>query len=173
MTKVIGWLYEQECFIFRLVNKRFQHSFLTFLLSKLTHLGGSRFMVAATLSVCFLAPSFGKAIGYQSAAALAASHIPVQLLKRKYPRNRPYTVLPDTKIEVAPLKDYSFPSGHTTAVFSVVTPFIISIPSLSTPFLILAFAVAFSRIYLGHHYPSDVVAGMILGTAFGILASSF
>ena len=105
-----------------------------------------------------------------TAISLAISHIPVQILKRWYPRKRPYLTIQDAKYPVHPLQDHSFPSGHTTAVFSVFIPFICYNPSLLIFLLPLALCVGISRIYLGLHYPSDVFVGMCLGTCSGIIS---
>jgi len=58
------------------------------------------------------------------------------------------------------LKDYSFPSGHTSASFAIATTIAFNMPRLSIVAFILAFAIGISRIYLGVHYPTDVMAGM-------------
>jgi undecaprenyl-diphosphatase len=71
------------------------------------------------------------------------------------------------------LKDHSFPSGHTTAVFSVIVPFLLQTPSLAAVLIPLGLSVGISRIYLGLHYPSDVIAGGILGGSFGSLCFYF
>ncbi|WP_347549204.1 phosphatase PAP2 family protein [Pseudalkalibacillus hwajinpoensis] len=170
MSKVVGWLYERECTVFRFVNMKCHSRYLTSFFGLVTHVGGARATIISTLLLCLLLPYPYKYWAIQSAFALALSHMPVHLIKKHYPRHRPYLAMPDTKMLVYPLKDHSFPSGHTTASFSVLTPFILHVPSLSLPLATLACLVGMSRIYLGHHYPSDVLAGILLGGGSGILA---
>jgi undecaprenyl-diphosphatase len=61
----------------------------------------------------------------------------------------------------------SFPSGHTLAFFTIVPMIIKKFPKLKTIFWIIAILVGFSRIYLGVHYTSDVVAGAFIGYGIG------
>ena len=171
MSKVVGWLYEQECTVFRFVNLKCHSRYLTSLLGLVTHAGGAKATVFSTLLLCLFLPTPYRLWAIQSAFALAVSHLPVHLIKKHYPRHRPYLSIPETKMLVYPLKDHSFPSGHTTAIFSVLTPFIFHVPALSIPLTALACLVGLSRIYLGHHYPSDVLVGVILGVGSGVLAS--
>jgi membrane-associated phospholipid phosphatase len=101
----------------------------------------------------------------QAGVALALSHIPVAVSKKTWPRQRPYLTLPGTNTFRNPLTDHSFPSGHTTAVFSLVTPFVAACPVLAWVLVPVALSVAVSRMYLGLHYPSDCLAGATIGTA--------
>ncbi len=97
--------------------------------------------------------------------ALAVSHLPVAVAKKLYPRMRPYLALPGTNTFRNPLKDHSFPSGHTTAIFASTVPYMVAFPTLTVILLPLACIVGFSRIYLGLHYPSDVFAGLVIGSS--------
>ena len=67
------------------------------------------------------------------------------------------------------MKDYSFPSGHTAASFSIATTIALNMPRLAIFVFVIAIIVGISRVYLGVHYPTDVAAGIILGTLPALL----
>ena len=67
------------------------------------------------------------------------------------------------------MHDFSFPSGHTIASFEACTVLMLGNKKFGIPATILAILVAFSRLYLYLHYPTDVIVSIILGTLFGIL----
>jgi undecaprenyl-diphosphatase len=98
-------------------------------------------------------------------AAAAAANGPAKLLVR---RGRPSTDLPPMLIRKP--RSTSFPSGHSASAFAFATGASAELPALSPLLLPLAGAVAYSRTYLGVHYPSDVVAGVAIGVACGALA---
>ncbi len=82
-------------------------------------------------------------------------------------RMRPYDFNPNVILLIDKLSDYSFPSGHTLASFEGAGVLMLTHrKTLGYPALVLAIIIAFSRLYLYVHYPSDVLAGMILGLAF-------
>jgi undecaprenyl-diphosphatase len=171
MTRVINWLQQHENQVFLWVNQRKQVTFIDFIMLRMTHLGGATFTIAATLSIFLFTHDIWKILAIQAIIALSISHIPVAIFKKKYPRLRPYLVLPETRTCKNPLVDHSFPSGHTTAIFACIVPFAISSPLLALLLLPIAFTVAYSRVYLGLHYPSDCAVGALLGTSSAIIAS--
>ena len=65
--------------------------------------------------------------------------------------------------------DSSFPSGHTSAYFALATVYGAKYPRLIIPLAVLGAGVAYSRVYLGEHYPTDVLAGAALGFGIGWL----
>ncbi len=91
-------------------------------------------------------------------------------LKNAVGRIRPYEYLGLTDLLVGHLSDFSFPSGHTLVCFETATViFIRERKIFGIPALILASLVAFSRLYLFVHFPTDVIAGVILGCLFGYI----
>ena len=93
------------------------------------------------------------------------------ILKNLFQRVRPYDLeeaLVQTPLIEKP-SDWSFPSGHTLASFEAATVLMIRDKRFGIPALVLAFLIAFSRLYLYVHFPSDVLAGVLLGVLFGCL----
>jgi undecaprenyl-diphosphatase len=70
---------------------------------------------------------------------------------------------------VAVPRSAAFPSGHATAAFACATVLAALAPRAAPVFVVLAAAIAYSRLYVGVHWPLDVVAGAVLGVATGLL----
>ncbi len=90
------------------------------------------------------------------------------LLKNYFTRNRPPLDL--GTIQVASVNGYSFPSGHATFAWALAVVLAHIEPRAKYFFYILAGLISLSRIYLGVHYPADVVAGSFIGAGIGLLA---
>jgi undecaprenyl-diphosphatase len=89
-------------------------------------------------------------------------------LKRISRRQRPCQFEPHCWSKVLPPDQFSFPSGHTMTAFAIALVVSYFYPSLQTPMYFLAISIAVSRVVLGMHFLSDVLAGMLLGSALGI-----
>jgi undecaprenyl-diphosphatase len=106
-----------------------------------------------------------------SAAALASaiSILLFLFLKRLTGRRRPCQIEPHCWATLLPPDQFSFPSGHTMTAFAVAIPLSLFYPTLSIGLLFCALSIAMSRILLGMHFLSDVVAGALIGTGLGYL----
>ncbi|MFA6849529.1 MAG: phosphatase PAP2 family protein [Selenomonadaceae bacterium] len=94
------------------------------------------------------------------------------ILKPLVARLRPCVIYPWVPmVAITPMPtDYSFPSGHTFASFAAAVGVFCQSKRLGVAALLLATGIGFSRMYLFVHYPSDVLAGILLGTISGIIA---
>ena len=121
-------------------------------------------------------------VEYQVAALLPVLHMAAaglvctvlyKWLKRKTHRPRPFNKNQGISCGIAPLDQFSFPSGHTlhAVAFSVVA--LAYYPALAWLLLPFTALVAISRLVLGLHYPSDVLAGIVIGATISGLSLSF
>lgn len=107
-------------------------------------------------------------VGVSVALALVLDLVCCNLiLKPLVDRVRPFAVNTAVELLTAPPLDASFPSGHTAASFAAVFALKASGSRLWKPALVLAATIAFSRLYLYVHWPSDVLFGAVLGAALG------
>jgi undecaprenyl-diphosphatase len=85
------------------------------------------------------------------------------ILRQLTDRPRPFLVHPLPRPLVHPPSTGSFPSGHSTTAFACATVIAWAAPRLAVPVFVLAALVAWSRVYVGVHYPLDVIGGAALG----------
>ena len=106
--------------------------------------------------------------GLSTACALVLDLVSCNLiLKPLIGRTRPFLYNPSIELLVAPPLDASFPSGHTAASFAVVAALKVSGNPLWKPALVWAVLIAFSRLYLYVHWPTDILGGIVLGAVVG------
>lgn len=144
--------------------------FLDFLMPLVTRLGDDGIFWIIVAAVLLIFPKTRKTGAMMGVAMVLGLLVGNVTLKPLIGRIRPYENEAGRAVEllVEKLSDYSFPSGHTLVCFEAATVLMIR---QRKPWgiiaLVTAFVVAFSRLYLYVHYPSDVLVGMILGTLFG------
>lgn len=103
--------------------------------------------------------------------SLALSHIISQILKPIIGRPRPFIMNPDVPLLIHTPGGYSCPSGHSSSSFAAATVIWLFNSRYGSAALMLAILIAFSRIFLFVHYPSDTIVGSLLGVlcAFVVL----
>jgi membrane-associated phospholipid phosphatase len=101
-------------------------------------------------------------------AAILCSHIASTALKDAFDRRRPSMVYADVHPLVSMPHSAAMPSGHAWIAFSAATVLGAAEPALRIPLFALAGLIAISRVYLGVHYPSDVLVGAAGGALTGL-----
>lgn len=126
--------------------------------------------IAGTAVLCICKRT--RRIGIICACSLAAAFLINNLfLKNLVGRIRPYEMIAGLQPLIARLVDPSFPSGHTSSGFSVAWVLLRTVPKrYGIPAVCLAACIGFSRLYVGVHYPTDVLVGMVIGIGCAYLA---
>jgi len=93
-------------------------------------------------------------------------------LKRLFRRKRPCALEPHCWAELLPPDQFSFPSGHTITAFAVTAALAGFYPEMLPGLIFCAISIAASRVVLGMHFLSDVLAGAALGVTLGALAAA-
>jgi undecaprenyl-diphosphatase len=133
------------------------------LLRLVSRLGNGVFWYALILVLGITEGRTGLETALRMLAAGGIGLIVYKLLKSSTSRPRPYQVLRDIRAGIDPLDAFSFPSGHTLHAVAFTAVAVFYIPALALVLVPFTLLVGLSRVVLGLHYPSDVLAGAILG----------
>ncbi|WP_455223038.1 phosphatase PAP2 family protein [Kaarinaea lacus] len=129
----------------------------------ISHLGDGVYYLVFGVFLVWLEPVHGKAFFLCALLGFAFELPSYLILKKSVKRQRPNDLLQEFVAYLVPSDKFSFPSGHTAAAFVMATV----VSYYYSPFTLYAYAIATmigsSRVLLGVHFPTDILAGMVLG----------
>jgi undecaprenyl-diphosphatase len=165
--------------LFYLANGEWTAPVLDWLMATLSRAGNLGAIWLALLGViAVFGKRTGRTIALAGLVALVLGHLASDVLKVITVRPRPFASLPEVRLLVSEPSSYAFPSGHATSAFSAATGTVLAaraslkrVPLWGWGMLLLAAAISYSRVYVGVHYPTDVVAGVGMGIACGAIGS--
>lgn len=173
MNRFIRYVEHSDEYILRIFNRSIKCKPLDFLMPAATYMGSTFFVTLFCIITTFTSNPNIHSAGIKSTVALIVSGIISHFLKVSISRIRPFLKLENLNIKKIGIDKYSFPSGHTTAAFSLSVMMSLCFPVHSIVYILLACIVGISRMYLGVHYPSDVLAGTLIGTLSSITIFHF
>ncbi|MDD3985798.1 MAG: phosphatase PAP2 family protein [Methanobacterium sp.] len=160
-----------DIIIFYFINLNLQYTCLNLFMPFITNIGLYTFWIIICGILALFGGEKGRNVALILLLAIVIGHIFTEALKYIFIRPRPYQVLSGVH-QLAVMDNPSFPSGHATQIFMACI-ILGSKYGYILLFLLLAILVSFSRIYIGVHYPSDVLAGALLGIGISIIVLRF
>ncbi|MDO4481699.1 MAG: phosphatase PAP2 family protein [Bacillota bacterium] len=149
------------------IRENFRCAFLDTVMPAVTSLGnGGKFWVLLTVVLLIIPKT--RTVGKVSAVSLLICFLVTNVtIKPLAARVRPYDINTAVELIVKAPSDFSFPSGHTSIAFAGASSIFFCNKKAGIPFLVLAAVIGLSRLYLYVHFPTDVIAGAVIGTAAG------
>ena len=155
--------------IFNFINHQMQNSFFDWIMPLASSSGVIIWLVFAAVIFLWYPPQ-GKRTAFLMVAALLLSIFLVSdFLKEIIERPRPFLALTDVKLLIEKPNSFSFPSGHSANSFACATVIAKRIKPLAALVVSIAFTIGLSRVYVGVHFPFDVVGGAIIGIVCGLV----
>jgi len=136
----------------------------------ISRLGDGGFWYGLMIVLAVLGGTRGIVAALQMLGTGLVAWLLYRTLKLHTRRPRPFRAHPDVTARAAVLDEYSFPSGHTLHAVSFTIVAVAWFPFLALPLIVFTVLVAMSRVVLGLHYPTDVLAGVLIGTALGAVS---
>ena len=177
MESLLDALKNLDQTLFRLINSEWSNSFFDWFFPLITDLHKQDLFVAFFLVVTISASYYfhrwsGLAIYFSGLCAVGASDfLGGKIIKPFFERMRPNLSLQDVVMRAEHFSGYSFTSNHAANIFCAAVFFGCFYPRYRILFLVYASFVAYSRVYVGVHFPADVVIGGAWGAGLGWLGA--
>lgn len=165
MSTIVKRFLDNDILILNILNRSMKCSILDWFMPRITYLGSTQFSLSLCIVLLLYHDQITKAFSSTLIRNLITSTLMVWVIKLFFHRQRPFIKLTNLYVNKISVDNYSFPSAHSAASFSIALTASQFLPHLNLFFIALAVCVAISRIYLGVHYPTDVVIGIIIGVA--------
>ncbi len=167
---MLEFITSADFYILDFIHNHLQCGFLNSVMPFVTSLGDIGLVWIVLTLILMIFKKYRKTAVKMAVALILTVIICNLLIKPLVMRTRPYDVNTAVQLLISAPMDFSFPSSHTAASFAAAWALFTDRKKLGTAALILAFLIAFSRLYLYVHYPSDVLAGAVIGIALAVLA---
>lgn len=166
----MSYILEFDTYLLNLIYK-LRNPVLDIVMPGLTSLANGGFIWILICLVCIFIKRTKKC-GIVTAVSLIFNFCVCNLfLKKIVARSRPFSQNTMVEILIKLPKDYSFPSGHTSASFAAATAIFLHNKKWGSVAYVLATLIAFSRLYLYVHYPTDVICGALIGIVCALVAN--
>lgn len=171
--------------LFYFFNHNFQNAIFDNIMPIVTHFGGFKVLVVVLIVIILYAHLKGKRtlrrLTILALIAFLCSDIVTAILKHVIREPRPFVSLDNVRLLISENDPLSFPSGHTTSTLSVVTFYVLNMKELvkkhymliDAALIIFAIVIPFSRMYVGVHYPGDVLAGAVIGIIGALIINKY
>lgn len=146
---------------------------VTWIFKTFSRLGDGSLWVATGIFLLAFNDDHLRMVAFSATIAVALSVLLFMCVKNLIGRQRPYESWNVLTCLMAPPDKFSFPSGHTMTAFAVWGALFIGTPALSYAYLAVAILIGLSRVFLGLHYPTDVLVGAVLGGGIGTNVASY